>query len=310
MSDPIEQYLITGGNSQLGMELVKQLGSEASISKAHEVLDVSNLKQVREIVPLLRPAAVIHTAAVTDWVTAENDQCTAWNTNVRGTDNLVKVCALSGTPLVVVSCDSVFGANRNRQPRRETDPVDPINYLGITKMAAEHAVLRLAQCYCPEFWNRGFRYWVIRTGPLLEATWRHTRHLAQQIARLSTSRRDVEVPLVSDMTFSPTYVPHLAKALIWLVKNYREMPSGVYHVANRGACSAFQFGMELSANSNKVLRICPSSREEMAQAFGGWDAKLMPYNSALDSSKFNDVCPCPLPTWQEGVEEYSFACQN
>jgi len=305
MPESIQQYLITGANGQLGMELVRQLGEESVIAKPRETFNVSDMTKVKELIPLLRPAAVIHTAAMTDWVTAEQKRDECWRTNLQGTDNLVKVCALHGIPFVHISCDSVFGANRDPRPRTETDPVVPCHQLAVTKACAEHAVLRLGQCVCPEFWQKGFRYWVIRTGLLYERPWRQNQNLVSRILRQADNRRGEEVSLASDMIFTPTYAPHLAKALVWLVRHYREMPSGVYHVGNLGHCSAYQFGQEISSNSRRPLKIRSTTREQMSQAFGGWDARLLPYHTALDCSKFADVVPIPLPDWREGVEQFS-----
>lgn len=298
------QVMILGCNGQLGHELVRQLGEEA-VPKPHEVLDVTNLAAVRELLEHVRPSAVVNCAAISSPTACERNRNEAWKVNVSAVDHLVKTCAGQGIPYMHISCDQVYGADLSRnKPYTETDPTGPMNYYGVTKLSAEHAVLRLGQCMCPEYWSAGFRYWVIRTSMLYERPWRSSNNWIYQMLQFGEYRRDSHLALPNDVYRSPTYAPHLAKALIWLLHHHKEVVSGVYNLANQGAPSLYEIGTCLSMASKSGIKTSLTDRNTYARTHGR-DPNSMPQYTALDSSKFNEISPIQLPYWQDALDEFA-----
>lgn len=296
--------MILGCNGQLGHELVRQLGEDC-IPKPREVLDVTDFKAVRALLTHVRPGVVVNCAGVTSPTACERNRPLAWKVNVEAADNLVKVCALLGLPYVHVSCDQVYGANGGRAaPYTETDVPGPVNYYGVTKLSAEHAVLRLAQCMCPEFWKAGFKYWVIRTSMLYERPWRRSSNWVYQMTQFGVSRKASELTLPSDVYRSPTYAPHLAKALVWMMRHRDEIVSGIYNIANTGTPSLFEIGSLLAVTAKNGLNISLTDRERYAKLHGR-NPESMPTYTGLDCNKFNEISAVPMPTWQEGIDEFS-----
>lgn len=290
------RYLITGATGQLGCELTKALGNEA-LPKPHEAFDVTNYAHVREWLPTLRPTMVIHCAAYNSVIGAEDptNRARCWDVNAVATDNLVKTCAQAGIPFMYISTNRVFGQNTShRVPYQEDDIVGPIGTFAQSKAAGEHAILRLGQCMCPDYWRNGFRYWIVRTANLYERPWRSYRNLPSMMLDSHDSRRTLHVP--NNVVTSFTYVPHLVKAIKYIIQHRREVVSGVYHVANNKSGSVFDFATELARHTKKKLEVAPVSSTD----------PLTPGYSALDTEKFSENTGGPvLPCWREALAEYA-----
>lgn len=295
--------LVTGATGQLGRELVLQLGEQA-IPKTHENLDVTSPKQVTAAIGGAKPDIVIHTAAFTDWMQAENQRDECWRVNAEAVAHLVNVCAARGVPLIHISCDSVFGLAGGDAPRGEDDPVAPVNFHGQSKVAGEHAFLRAAQALLPAHWKAGFRYWLVRTSTLYERPWRPGRNLAWELLSIADRGRSGKVGMPTNIFRSPTYVPHLAKALLWLVQNRVDVPCGVYHVANSGSASLYDFAVKLASAVRSSLAVEEVSHDDLARLHG-YASRLCPRNTALDCSRFDGVCNLVMPCWQEAILEFA-----
>ena len=105
-------------------------------------LDVTDESAVRALVLRVRPAVVVNCAAWTAVDDAEAREDEASAVNGRGAENVAAACAASGSRLVHVSTDYVFGGD-GLAPYAEYDGTAPRTAYGRTKLAGEQAVLRL-----------------------------------------------------------------------------------------------------------------------------------------------------------------------
>jgi dTDP-4-dehydrorhamnose reductase len=115
---------------------------------------------------------------------------------------------------------------------------------------------------------------------------------------LEKMKTQEEVHVVTDQRGKPTYVDDLAavllKALNW---------SGIYHVADSGEVSRFQFAEaireEALAQGVPLLckRIIPVLSAEFPTA-----AKRPPY-SVLNTEKAEKKLNASLPSWKEGLKQ-------
>lgn len=301
---PKLQVMVFGCNGQLGHELVQQLG-ESAVPKPRDVIDITRHKAVRELITHARPSVVVNCAGINSPTACERDRGKAWDVNTDAVDNLVKTCAIAGIPFLHVSCDQVFGsAPTPKTPFTETDAVGPVNVYGTTKLAAEYSIMRLGQCFCPDYWKAGFKYWIIRTSMLFERPWRPSNNWVYQLNQFSEYRHTCEIGLPTSIVRSPTFTPHLAKAIVWLLNHNKEVVSGIYNIANTGAPSLYDIGRHISTVSPNGLKIVPVDRDKYARIHGR-DPSTMPAFTALDCSKFKEISSVALPTWQEGIEEFA-----
>lgn len=147
------KILITGSNGQLGNELQKivstgkaEIGSVSEEIKNAEVfamdvdiLDITNLEQVKKVLNEVKPDVVINCAAATNVDGCEANQDLAFKINSLGPRNLAMVAEELGAKIVHVSTDYVF-SGVGEAPLKECDLVAPVSVYGKTKLLGEEFV--------------------------------------------------------------------------------------------------------------------------------------------------------------------------
>ena len=149
------KILITGANGLLGQKLVNLISSSTehkliatgrgrnrlpeSGNYTYAEMDISDRRQVMEVIERFRPDSVIHTAAMTNVDQCEEEQEACWEMNVNAVRNIIAACKASGAHLVHVSTDFIFDGSRG--PLTEEEEPAPVNYYGESKLAAEKEVI-------------------------------------------------------------------------------------------------------------------------------------------------------------------------
>lgn len=119
-------------------------------------IDLTELRAVREMLDVVRPQVVIHTAALANPALCEEHPRDSFRANVVATANLANLCGDREIPLIFTSTDLVFDGTR--APYTEDDPVSPVNVYGEHKAMAEEIVLesqeRATVCRMPLMFGR------------------------------------------------------------------------------------------------------------------------------------------------------------
>lgn len=102
-------------------------------------IDLTDFRDVRDMLDAVRPKAVIHTAALADPTYCEQHPDESLRVNLQATLNLAGLCGDRRIPFVFTSTDLVFDGTR--APYAEDGPVSPLNLYGEHKALAEQAVL-------------------------------------------------------------------------------------------------------------------------------------------------------------------------
>ncbi|MFH1918824.1 MAG: dTDP-4-dehydrorhamnose reductase [Planctomycetota bacterium] len=277
------KVVVTGSEGQLGSELCRQLGREAVGLELPE-FDLIDRQRVLEILAQVRPQAVINTAAFTrvDKAEEEADLCQA--VNARGVGYVAEACRSLDCLLVQISTDYVFGGEAARQvPYRETDEPAPQGVYARTKLEGEREAAA---------WERHF---VVRTCGLYGAPGpRSGGNFIEAMLRLGRRRKRLRV--VADQHCSPSYVPHVARAIRFLLgtEGY-----GTYHVVNLGAATWYDLAVEVFRQSAMEVEVEPITTSEY-----GAPAPRPAY-SVLDTGKYHALPGRPaMPTWQDALAEY------
>jgi len=100
--------------------------------------DLRDTTELRRAFDEVKPAAVVHTAAMADIDYCESHQAEAEAVNVGVTTELARLCRDAGAKLVFCSTDSLFDGAGGMY--REDDPPGPINFYAETKVRAEQTV--------------------------------------------------------------------------------------------------------------------------------------------------------------------------
>ena len=155
----MKTVLVTGSNGLLGQKITERLletkqfklvatakgpnrfpVKEGYVYAEMDILDPEN---VRQVVEQHQPDAIIHTAAMTNVDTCEEQQELAHQLNVDSVNTLIQLAELHNIQLVHLSTDFIFdGANG---PYDELAAPNPLSYYGITKLEAEE-VLKNSSC--------------------------------------------------------------------------------------------------------------------------------------------------------------------
>lgn len=267
--------LITGAKGQLGRELAARL-PEAIATDLTE-LDITDRGAVERFVREHRIDTILNCAAYTAVDAAEDDADRALLLNGLAPRYL----AGTGCRLIHISTDYVFDGTGGR-PYLPEDPPAPQSVYGATKRFGEEEVLKHAACAA-----------VIRTSWLYSA---HGHNFVKTIRQLAAKRPKLFV--VNDQIGSPTFAGDLADAITAVLPKLTPETSGIYHYANAGSCSWFEFAQAITADLQQGCVIQPVASDEYpARAH-------RPRYSVLDTAKIRDVFGVEVPGWRESLRAF------
>ena len=232
MTEPT--YLITGATGYLGRRLVREAATRGRVYAASRrpataaepgipiELDVSSRSAVQRVVNELKPAVIIHAAAVNP---GQGDDETMWQVNALGSDHVAEGAREVDSRLVAISTDIVHDGKRG--PYDDAAAANPINHYGRSKAAGESAVLARAPDAA-----------VVRTSLMysLDEMDRGTAGFAESI------RRGERQVLFSDVLRNPIRVDTLAVAILRLVETEH---SGTLNIAGRQVLSRDEYGRRM-----------------------------------------------------------------
>lgn len=105
----------------------------------HGRIDLGDYSETKAMMADVQPAAVIHTAAITDLDYCEQYPDDSLRINLHAATNLAALCGDTDIPFVFTSTDLVFDGSD--APYAEDDPPTPINVFGEHKALAEEGIL-------------------------------------------------------------------------------------------------------------------------------------------------------------------------
>ncbi len=274
------KILLTGSDGQLGRALAEELKDHDLIALGDEGIDITRLAQVRDLTRQHAPEIVVNAAAYTNVDGAESDPTAAFKVNGGGSRNLALATAENAIPLLHVSTDYVFDGLADR-PYHEFDRPAPRSVYGASKLAGEEAIRALNP-----------RHYITRTAWLY-----HTLGNNFPKTMLSLASRE-EVRVVDDQVGSPTFAPHLARAIHALLATGAY---GTYHFAGQGAASWFELTRALFSQLKITTPVIPVATAEFPRP------AERPRYSVLTTIQDPTIL---LPPWEAGIEEFARATRE
>lgn len=271
------KVLVTGAAGQLGRALPEALAGHELTALDRSALDITQLDAVRAAVRSGAPAVVINAAAYNEVDRAESEPDAAYRGNELGPRNLALATAEAGAALVHVSSDYVFDGCAC-VPYDEDARTNPLSVYGKSKLAGEQAVR-----------ESNPRHYLVRTAWVYAA---HGRNFCNTIRRLAAAG---PVRVVTDQQGSPTYAPHLARAIAALIGSGA---FGTYHMAGQGGTSWFELTRALFARLGIAAPVEPVTSEAFPRP------ARRPRYSVLATIR---QPPILLPPWQSGLDAYARA---
>ena len=274
---------VTGSSGQLGRTLCRLLGPSAA-ALPRSSLDIADPAAVRAVIGRLRPRAVINCAAWTAVDKAETEPAACRAANVHAVAALADACRDVDAIFVQISSDYVFGADAARKsPYGEGDATGPLGEYGASKLAGEVAA-------------RGWeRHQVVRTCGLYSAGESgpvRGRNFADTMLVLARDRPEVRV--VADQFCTPSYVPHVAAAIVALLE---DGTPGTFHATNAGGTCWHEFATELFQQAGLPTVVTAITSQEYPSPVA------RPPYSILDTAKLAGR-GITLPDWRQGIADY------
>jgi dTDP-4-dehydrorhamnose reductase len=295
--------LLTGKTGQLGSELNRLLPKLGEvIAPERNELDLREPETIRQLMRNANPRLVVNAAAYTAVDPAETDQANALAVNAEAPRLLALEAKKIGAMLIHFSTDYVFDGSK-KTPYVETDPPNPLNAYGKTKLAGEEAIR-----------SSGVPYLIFRTA-WVYAT--HGRNFLLTILRLATQREELKI--VHDQIGSPTCAADIAAATVKILTNIYDRNDdagafskvgGTYHMTAAGEATWYDFTkaiLEDAAHASQDLswftaatqgrpllarRIIPITASE----YGSRTPR--PAYSVLSNSRLTQTFGITLPDWR------------
>ena len=281
------RVIVTGAYGQLGGALCRQLGP-AAIGLDVDTFDLANGPAIGETIGRLAPGLVINCAAYTQVDKAESEPEICRAINAAAVEQLAAACRQLDCPLVEISTDYVFGSQPGRIiPYQESDRPAPQGIYARTKLEGERAAAR---------WEK---HLIVRTcGLYAQPADERARNFVR--AMLHVGRQPGRVRVVADQRCTPTYVPHVARAILFLagVTAPQPAPWGTYHVTNRGETTWYEFAADIFRLAGLDVALEPITSAE----YGAPAAR--PAYSVLDTAAYHRLGGPAMPEWREALEEY------
>ena len=295
------KVFVTGVNGQLGFETVKELsargiecvGSDISDAFCGEVeafsgfsyikLDITDRKQVLDVITKINPDAVIHPAGWTAVDSAEEpgNREMVFDVNEKGTEYIAEACSKISSKMLYISTDYVFDGHGSEPWKPDDKNFNPLSVYGASKLAGEKAVARLTD-----------KFFIVRI------SWAFAINGNNFVrTMLNIAQRHDTVRVVNDQIGTPTYMHDLARLLVDMIETDRY---GYYHATNEGGfISWYDFAVEIYRQTGKNIKVIPVSTDEY-----GYSKAIRPKNSRLDKSKLAEAGFEPLPDWKDALSRY------
>lgn len=216
---------VIGANGQLGSDIVRIFNEVVPLT--HADIDIEDFTLSKKTLKKVHPEVVINCAAYVRVDDAEDFPDKAFAVNALGARNIATICRDLDATLIHVSTDYIFDGLKAK-PYTENDIPNPLNVYGNSKLAGEYFVRNALE-----------KHYIIRSSSLFGIAGASGKGGNFVETMIKKAHNNEEIRVVDDMIMSPTCTKDAAYAIrSILIKN---LPFGIYHAANSGSCSWYEF---------------------------------------------------------------------
>jgi dTDP-4-dehydrorhamnose reductase len=288
----MSRILLIGRDGQLGAELYPHLTPLGEVTRmGRDQVDLTVPDQLRQAIRQVTPQVIVNAAAYTAVDRAESEPDLAKAINATAPTVMAEEAQKLNATLIHVSTDYVFDGTQNR-PYLETDAPHPMGVYGQSKLLGEQGIQAVDN-----------RHIILRTAWVYGVGGKS--NFVKTMLRLGATREDLRV--VVDQVGSPTWTGDLARAIAHLTALTLEgasaftKPAGLYHYANSGAISWYDFAVAIFEEAAAlgfpltVQRVVPISTAEYPTT------TARPAYSVLSTKKIQDTLGEIPPHWRQSL---------
>jgi dTDP-4-dehydrorhamnose reductase len=279
----MKRILLIGGSGQLGTALRAELTGEEIAAPPHVAFDLVS-DEPAALLDGTHYDLAINCAAFHNVDACEREPDKAFAANTLAVDGFARACAERGIAFMTISTDYVFDGTANRS-YNEADAPGPRTTYGVSKLGGELLTRRA-----------GKKHYVVRTSGVFGTVGTSSKGYTLIDKVLGQAQRGEPTRMVADMTFSPSYAPHVARAIHALID---AEAYGVHHVTNAGACTWFEFVQTAFAKAG----FADAELEPVAYASFG-NPVQRPMYSPLANATFAGLGIPALPSWDVALDEF------
>jgi dTDP-4-dehydrorhamnose reductase len=276
---------VIGATGQVGSEIVLAARSHGieTLEKDHGAIEVTDQSSVERALSDLRAGDLaVNTAAFHRTDLCEDEPDRALSINAVGAYRVALEAHRHGSSVAYLSSDFVFDGGK-RQPYVERDAPHPLNVYGMTKLAGEFLVS-----------SANPQAYIVRISAVFGAAGSSGKGGNFVEAMVAKARAGEAPKVVDDIVMAPTSARDAATLLVELAR--QRAPFGVYHLANAGQCSWYEF-------ADTILGLCGASVAPMKISAAQVPGAPRPAYSVLASEKLAGLGLKARP-WREALEEY------
>lgn len=281
-----KRLLITGAGGHVGSNMasyfasrgfdVYGMGLKESPSKKYFMANIEIEQEVFSVLKRVEPFIIIHAASLSSLGECEKNPKKAYDTNVKGTENLaVAVSKLfPDSKLVFMSSDYVFDGLHGNYNEKDTS--SPATVYGKTKLEGENIIKSNLNnyiiCRSANIYGRGGNFFRFLTSNLGE---------------------EREIEIFSDTYYTPTYIDYFMDSLHILLEDGF---NGTLHITGTERVTRYEFALEVADAMGKSRSLINPMTKPVSE--------LIAKDSSLDSSMSRKILMNYCPTIKNALEHH------
>lgn len=245
------KILVTGGMGTVASYAKAVFRNDAVFVMGKGDLDVTKIENVEKVFKKIKPATIIHLAALTNVDFCEKNPDQASKVNADGTKNIALMAKKYHVPLVYISTSAVFdGKKLPNEGYSEEDKPKPVNIYAQTKLLGEETIKKTVNNYI-----------IVRGAWMIGGGKKEKKFISYIFDKIKNGET---LKVVNDRFGTLTY----AKDLLAFVKErLKKKEFGLYHFGATGMCSRYDIANFIKTELNSKATIIPVSSKEFINQF-------------------------------------------
>jgi dTDP-4-dehydrorhamnose reductase len=273
-----EKIAILGGKGMLGRDVAAACGRHGFEPVVMDLpdFDITSERHVRAAAA--GAGAIVNCAAYTNVEKAESEPDMALKVNGDAVGKLGQAASDEGLWVLHVSTDFVFDGESKR-PYTESDPPNPINAYGRSKLAGERLLVESGCAHC-----------------IIRVEWTYGAGGDNFITKLvKKAKAGEKLCVVGDQFGSPTATTQIAEVICALLNT---RPEGLFHYACEGYASRYDVAEFVFKKLDMAADLGRCETSDFPTA------ARRPKSSRFNCGKIKTLLDRPIERWQGPLERF------